>query len=53
MGKRNFPYQMTHNEKIKDLLYFKGKDNNLSIKLESSKKIEIGDIFNIIVSITR
>ncbi len=29
------------------------KSNNLSIKLESSKNIEIGDIFNIIVSITR
>ena len=42
---------MTHNKKIKDLLYFKGKDNNLYMKLESSKKIEKGDIFNIIVSI--
>jgi len=44
---------MTHKEKIKDLLYFKGIDNNLSIKLKSSNKIENGDIFNIIVSITR
>lgn len=44
---------MTHKEKIKDLLYFKGINNNLSIKLESSKKIEFGDIFNIIVSISK
>ena len=42
---------MTHNKKIKDLLYFKGKDNNLYMKLESLKKIDKGDIFNIIVSI--
>ncbi len=44
---------MTHNKKIRDLLYFKGKNNNLNMKLEVSKKIEIGDIFNIIVSISK
>ena len=44
---------MTHNKKIIDLLYFKGKNDNLNMKLEVSKKIEIGDIFNIIVSISK
>ena len=53
MGKGCFQCQMTHNKKIKDLLYFKGKNENLHIKLESSKNIEIGDLFNIIVSIAK
>ena len=44
---------MIHKEKIKDLLYFKGKDDNLRIKLESTKKIENGGIFNIIVSVDK
>lgn len=44
---------MTHIKKITDLLYFKGIDDNLHIKLETIKKIEKGEIFNIIVSILK
>ena len=53
MGMWCFSCQMTHNKKIRDLLYFKGKSEDLEIKLEISKKIELGDIFNIIVSISK
>jgi len=42
---------MTQQEKIQDLLYFKGKTSDFDIKLETSKMIENDYNFNIILSI--
>ncbi len=44
---------MTHNDKMQDLLCFKGENDNMNIKLELSKKFELGNAYNIILSVPR
>lgn len=53
MGKWSFISQMTQQEKLQDLLYFKGKIDTYDIKLESIKEVEKEHNFNIILSIIK
>ena len=53
---RNKPsvYQMTHNNKIYDLLYFKGIIEDYNIKLESIKNEKVNDEnLKIVVSVIK
>ncbi len=53
MGNWAFISQMTQQEKLQDLLYFKGKIDIFDIKLESINEVEKEHNFNIILSIIK
>ena len=51
MGKWTIPLHMTHNKKLNDLLYFKGKIDDRHININLTENIEIDNNFKIMVSI--